>query len=382
MSGARRLGVARAVVDDVLVPGDVEVTDGRVTAVGLPPAATGTAVPGLVDLQVNGYGGVDLLDADEDGWARAAQALARDGVTAFVANLVTAAPERTAAALRHVDVRARGEAATPRQRPDAPATARLLGAALEGPFLSPQRAGVHAPEHLRAPAVDELRALVGESAVVGLTLAPDLPDAVDVVRWAAAHGLLVSLGHSACSAADAHAAFDAGARTVTHLFNAMAPLAAREPGLAGAALSRPDVVVQLICDGVHLADETLRVALAAACGGWILVTDAMAAAGQGDGDYELGGRTVTVRAGVARDADGVIAGSITTLAGSIREAVRVGADELTAIRAATTGPARLLGCEQRGVELGRLRPGDPADLVVLDDALEVGRVLTDGVEVV
>jgi N-acetylglucosamine-6-phosphate deacetylase len=121
----------------------------------------------------------------------------------------------------------------------------------------------------------------------------------------------------------------------------------------------------------------VRLALAAARGGWVLVTDAMAAAGAGDGDYELGGRTVTVRAGVALDGDGVIAGSVSTLAGAIREAVRVGADELAAIRAATTGPARLL----RATELGRLRPGDPADLVVLDDALEVTRVLVDGEEV-
>jgi N-acetylglucosamine-6-phosphate deacetylase len=224
--------------------------------------------------------------------------------------------------------------------------------------------------------VAELAALVGDRAVTGLTVAPDLPGAVEVIRWAVGRGLLVSLGHSACGAADAHAGFDAGARTVTHLFNAMAPVTAREPGLAGVALSRPDVVVQLICDGVHLADETLRLALASARGGWVLVTDAMAAAGQGDGRYELGGAVVTVTDGVARDQDGVIAGSVTTLAAAVREVVRVGADEVDALHAATTGPAALVG-----VDLPRLRPGDPADVVVLDDALQVARVLLAGTEV-
>jgi N-acetylglucosamine-6-phosphate deacetylase len=360
--------VARAVVDGSVVEGDVEVADGLVTQVGLAPGGTGTAVPGLVDLQVNGYGGVDLIEADEVGWHRASTAMARDGVTAFVANLVTAAPERTREALAHVD---RLAAQAPAGRP----RARVLGAALEGPYLSPRRAGVHAPEHLRRPDVDELAALVGSSRVTGLTIAPDLPGAVDVIRWASGRGLLVSLGHSACDAPTAHAGFDAGARTVTHLFNAMAPIAAREAGLAGAALSRPDVVVQLICDGVHLADETLRVALAAARGGWVLVTDAMAAAGQGEGTYVLGGRTVTVSDGVARDQDGVIAGSVTTLAGAVRQAVRAGADELQAIRAATIGPAELVG-----MDLARLRPGDPADVAVLDDSLQVTRVLVHGQE--
>ncbi|WP_426560544.1 N-acetylglucosamine-6-phosphate deacetylase [Angustibacter sp. McL0619] len=374
---ARRLGVARAVVDDVLVEGDVEVADGLVTQVGLTPAGTGTAVPGLVDLQVNGYAGVDLLEADAGGWQQAAAALARDGVTAFVANLVTAPPERTRAALSHVDSLAAGAATsgTGARGGDGP-RARLLGAALEGPFLSPQRAGVHAPEHLRSPDVAELAALVGHSRVTGMTIAPDLPGALEVIRWAVDRGMLVSLGHSGCGAVAANAGFNAGARTVTHLFNAMAPITAREPGLAGTALSRSDVVVQLICDGVHLADESLRVALTAARGGWVLITDAMAAAGQGDGRYELGGRTVTVAEGVARDPDGVIAGSVSTLAGAVREVVRVGASELDAIRAVTSRPARLLG-----VELARVRPGDRADVVVLDDDLEVTRVLVHGREV-
>jgi N-acetylglucosamine-6-phosphate deacetylase len=366
-AGPRRLGVARAIVDDVLVPGDVQVTDGVVTAVGLPAGRGGTAVPGLVDLQVNGYGGVDLLEADLDGWARAQLALARDGVTAFVANLVTAPLEVTRAALERSRDVARPSDVGPTQG------ARLLGAALEGPYLSPHRAGVHPLEELRAPDVGELAGLVADLPVCGLTIAPELPGALDVVRWAAGRGMLVSLGHSVCSAAQAADGFAAGARTVTHLFNAMPAPTAREPGLVGIALTRDDVVVQLICDGVHVADEMVRLAIAAAHGRWVLVTDALAAAGCGDGDYRLGDKAVAVRQGVARDAEGVIAGSVGTLAGAVREAVRCGASEPDAVAAATTRPARLLG-----VELPRLRVGDPADLVVLDDHLEVTSVLLGG----
>jgi N-acetylglucosamine-6-phosphate deacetylase len=361
---SRRLGVARAVVDGEVVPGDVVIRDGLVDAVGVDGPGRGTAAPGLVDLQVNGYGGVDLLDADDAGWHDARTALARDGVTAFVANLVTAPLERTEVALQR---------AARVQRADQPLAARLLGASLEGPYLASARAGVHPVELLRAPDVGELAALVEDAPVVAVVIAPELPGAIEVVRWATARGLLVSLGHSAAGSAQAHAAFDAGARTVTHLFNAMAAPTAREPGLAGAALARRDVVVQLICDGVHVADDLVRITLAAAAGRWVLVTDAMAAAGCGDGDYRLGDRAVSVRGGVARDDDGVLAGSVTTLAGALRHAVRCGADELEAVAAVTTRPAALLGAD-----LGRLRPGDVADVVVLDDRLEVAQVLVAG----
>lgn len=363
----RRIGCARALVGAALVEGDVAIQHGRVVGVGLPGAGSGLAVPGLVDLQVNGYAGVDLLTADDDGWDAARRALARDGVTSFVANLVTAPADVTHRALERV-TRQRS-----RVLPDA---ARVLGAALEGPYLAPQRAGVHARDALRAPAVDELARLSAGGGVVALTIAPELPEAVPVIRWATARGWLVAVGHTACSAAQAHAAFDAGARTVTHLGNAMPAVAAREPGPAAVALTRADVVVQLICDGVHLADDWVRLVVAAAPGRWVLVTDAMAAAGAGDGSYRLGEHDVVVHDGVARRRDGVLAGSVATLAGCVREAVRCGASELDALAAATVRPAGLLGLGPPS--LGVLQPGAPADVVVLDDRLEVQRVLVRG----
>lgn len=377
MSGeaTRRLGCARALVGGAVVEGDVAVRGERVVAVGLPGRGGGLAVPGLVDLQVNGYGGVDLLQAADDAaWHTARRALARDGVTAFVANLITSPPGVTRRALDQV---------ARQQRQVVPGAARVLGAALEGPFLAPVRSGVHARELLRPPSVPALAELTGAAAdaggdaVVALTVAPELPGAAQVVDLAVERGWLVAVGHTDCTAEQAHEAFDRGARTVTHLGNAMPPVAARAPGPAAAALTRADVVVQLVCDGVHLSDDWVRLVLAAAPGRWVLVTDAMAAAGCGDGAYALGDREVIVHEGVARDARGVLAGSAASLFGCVRQAVRCGAGEIEALAAVTTRPARLLGLADVGV----LRPGATADVVVLDDRLEVQRVLVAGQDV-
>ncbi len=367
---AHRLGVRAAVVDGALVPGDVSVRDGVVEAVGLHPAGHGLAVPGLVDLQVNGYGGADLQGGDPQDWARAGAALLRDGVTAFVANLITAAGGGVERCLQQ----ARTWAATSsRPQPGTAQVARLLGCHLEGPFLSPSRAGMHAIELLQDPDAQLLDRWMGLGPVSGLTIAPELPGAVELIRDARDRHLLVALGHTVATAAQAHAGFDAGATTVTHLFNGMGPLAAREPGCAGAALARPDVSVQLICDGVHLARETVAVAMAAANDRWVLVTDAMAAAGCGDGSYHFGAASVRVHQGLAQLADGTLAGSTLTMAAAVRTAVHCGATTVDAVNAGTLRPAALLGLDHPC-----LRPGDAADLVVLDDDLAVTRVLLGG----
>jgi N-acetylglucosamine-6-phosphate deacetylase len=264
-----RLGAAAALVDGDFQPGDVEIDDdGRVSAVGAPGRGTGLAVPGLVDMQVNGFAGVDFLTADIEDYGRAGAALARTGVLAYQPTLITSSPEQTIAALSTA-ARARATAAG----------ARILGVHLEGPFLSPQRPGTHPVELLRDPDTTLMRRLLAAGPVTQVTLAPELPGALDVVAGCVRAGVLVSCGHTDATAAEAHAAFDRGARAVTHVFDAMRPFGHRDPGIVGAALTRDEVALGVIADPNHLAAETIRLVFRAAPGRVVLVTDALAASG-------------------------------------------------------------------------------------------------------
>ncbi|MDD7937011.1 amidohydrolase family protein [Actinomycetospora lutea] len=360
-----RLGVSGAVVDGAWCPGDVEVADGRVAAVGLPAARGGTiAVPGLVDLLCHGYAGVDLASAAVEDVATVRAAAARDGTTALCPALLTDDPARTAAALARLD--AARASATP--------GARLLGAHLEGPFLAAARLGTHPPEHRRDPDPDLLARLLDAGRVDVVTLAPELPGAGALVDLLRARGVLVAAGHSDADAAAAHAAVDRGVRAVTHLYNAMSGLGHRAPGLAAVALTRPEVTPTLIADGHHVAPEMLRLAAAAAPGRWALVTDATAATGMPDGPFRLAGLPVTLADGAVRNAAGGLAGAAAPLVRGVRTAVAAGVGLVEAVGAATTVPARLLGRRH----VGRLAPGVAADLVLLDDALSVTRVLVEG----
>ena len=357
-----KLGVEAGLVDGTLVPGDIEVVDGRVTAYGLPATRNGgrIAVPGFVDLQVNGFGGVDLIGADADGYRRAGEALLETGVTAYLPTFISAPEEDLLAALGNV-----------RSEPDGP---RVLGVHLEGPFLSKKRLGIHAAAARRDPDAALLERLLEAGPVRMMTLAPELPGADALIDRLLLGGVAVSCGHTDATAEEAVAAFDRGARAVTHLFNAMRPFRHRDPGLAGAALAREDVVVQIILDGVHLAEETVLLVWRSAAGRVALVTDAVAAAGMGDGSYVLAGSEIEVREGVVRGPDGVLAGSTLTMIEAVRNLHGLGIALPDAVGAATTVPARVLGLS----ELGRLEVGAPADLIVLDDNFEIERVCVGG----
>jgi N-acetylglucosamine-6-phosphate deacetylase len=356
-----RLGVGAALVGGKLVPGDVEVADGHITGVGLSsPNGNGVASPGFVDLQVNGYAGVDFFAADADGYRRAGDALLQCGVTAYQPTFITSPEDKLTAALQEV--------------PQNGSVPHIIGAHLEGPFISPERLGTHPAEARRDPDAALLGRLLDAGPVSHVTLAPELPGAGELMDLLCRRGVTVSCGHSNATAEEAREAFARGAKTVTHIFNAMRPFAAREPGLAGAALVTSDVVVQVILDGVHLADDTARLVWQAAAGRVALVSDAIAAAGAGDGSYTLAGVDFEVENGVARSADRVLAGSTVPMIEAVRNLVSLGAPLEAALSAACEIPARI----SARPELGTLEPGTPADVVVLDDNLEVTRVLVAG----
>ena len=256
--------------------------------------------------------------------------------------------------------------------------ARPLGVHLEGPFLSPDRLGVHDPRSRRDPTPALLDALL-DPAVRMVTLAPELPGADAAIATLVARGITVSLGHSDATADQACRAVDAGARAVTHVGNAMRPLSARDPGLLGVALTDPRLQVQVILDGHHLAPETERLVLETTRGRLVLVSDAGALAGSDGtkGAAELGGQPVAVVDGVARRADGTIAGSVLFLDRALARAVAAGADPVDALLGATARPAELVG----DPDAGRLTVGGPADLVVLDEGFAVVRVLRGGREI-
>jgi N-acetylglucosamine-6-phosphate deacetylase len=370
-----RLGVAAALVDGEMVDGDVEVIDGRVTAVGVgAPSGSRIAAPGFVDLQVNGFAGVDFSVPGEAGYEVAGAALLAEGVTAFQPTIVTAALDSMRGSLAAVPSVDR-DAAHPPARPGP----RLIGAHLEGPFISPSRAGAHDASAIRPPDVAALDALLDGGAVSQVTLAPELSGALELIDALVARGITVSCGHTEADAAAAHLAFDRGASAVTHLFNAMRHSAPRDPGIAFAALGRDDVFVTLIVDGRHLADDTVRTAWRAAGDRVVLISDAVAAAGAPDGDYTLGG-TVPIHSagGTVRTADGALAGSSRSMLDAVRHAHVLGIPLVAALRAATEAPAAMA----RRPDLGCLEPGARADLVVLDDSLEVEQVLLDGTPVI
>lgn len=353
--------------DRVLSPGAVALDGGRVAAV-LPerPAPGpdhlrldhGVLVPGLVDLQVNGFAGVDLAGADEAGWARVALKLAATGVTSFLPTFTTAPLDELDAAL------SRARAARERGGRGA----RILGAHAEGPFLSPARHGAHDPAAMLDPSPAAVERLLdaGQGVLALVTLAPERPGGIAAVARLVEAGVVVSVGHSDARAAVVAEAADAGARMVTHLFNAQRGLHHREPGVAGQGLADPRFTLGLIADLHHVHATVCRLVMAAAPGRVALVSDATAAAGMPPGRYRLGGVPVELpEQGPPRRDDGTIAGSALRLDRAVANVAGLGGGLADAVTAATRVPADLLG----RTDIGRIAPGALADLAWLDDRL-------------
>ncbi len=317
-------------------------------------------MPGLIDLQVNGFFGVDLAEVDAAGWARVARRLPETGTTAFLPTLVTAPIAELAGALRS----AAAVVADP------PAGARVLGVHMEGPFLAASRAGAHRREWIVPPSPEAVADLLaaGTGVLRVVTLAPEVAGGLAAVTALVAAGVVVSVGHSDATAGQVAAAADAGARMVTHLFNAQRPLHHREPGVVGQALADPRLTCGLIADPSHVAAAVCVIAFAAAPGRICLVTDASAAAGMPPGRYRLGRQPVEVRPGAnepPRLADGTLAGSVLRMDRAVANMVAAGVGLAEAVTAATRIPADLIGRR----DLGRLTPGAAADLAWLGDDL-------------
>jgi N-acetylglucosamine-6-phosphate deacetylase len=361
------------VIDGEGRPGDIiEVGEGTPPGPADIVLPDGILVPGFVDLQVNGYFGVELMAAQRDGWAEVVRRLPETGTTAFVPTFITAPLDRLVAAFR-------GAAAF---QLGLPTGARVLGIHLEGPFIAASRRGAHNEAWIVDPtegAIDQLLAAAGGLLRL-ITLAPERPGALAAISQLAAAGVLVSVGHSDATAAQVAQAADRGARMVTHLFNAQRPLHHREPGVVGQALTDPRLTSGLIADLHHVGAPACRIAFAAAPGRIAIVTDAAACAGMPPGRYLLGGEPIELPPGAGQPpvrAGGNLAGSALRMDVGVANMVAAGVDLATAVAAATRIPADLIGCHG----LGRIAPGAAGDLVWLGPDLQARATWIDGQQV-
>jgi N-acetylglucosamine-6-phosphate deacetylase len=319
-----------------------------------------TLAPAFLDVHIHGSAGHDVMEATPEAIGAISSLLATHGTSGFLATTVTAPLDTTLRALSGL--------AKLIAQPSVPAQARLLGIHLEGPFLSAVKPGVHPVKYLLTPDVKIFDQLfeAAEGHVRLMTLAPELPGAEELAAHATARGVRISLGHSNATAAETRAGIAAGAVSATHTFNAMRPLNHREPGILGTVLTDDSLFAEIICDGIHVVPEMVKL--------WwrakgpergILMTDSLSAAGMPDGNYTLGGFQYQVANGRAM-ANGVLAGSVLTQDRALANFIRfTGASLEQALRLLTVNPATMTGLDR---EVGFLATGRPANLVVVDAA--------------
>lgn len=362
----------RLLLDGALAEGAVVVAAGRMEAIvrdprpaDLPSTTIEASIvaPGLIDLQVNGGFGVEV-GHDPEAIRRLARELPRTGVTAFLPTVISSPASFYPGLFAAVAAASVAVGARP------------LGLHLEGPFLSPARAGAHRREVIAAASDRLFDDLLRSEAARLVTLAPERPGGLDRIRRLRERGVVVSLGHADAGYEAFVAGVDAGATMATHLYNAMSPFGHREPGAIGAALVDDRVTVGLIADGVHCHPASVRLALNAKGAERVaLVSDMMAAAGMPPGSFTLGGQSVTTDPSSARLDDGTLAGSLLTLDQAVRNVVAwTGLGPATALRLASEVPARVMGMESRG----RIAVGAAADLALFDDNLEITATIVGG----
>jgi N-acetylglucosamine-6-phosphate deacetylase len=386
--------------------------NGRITAIGhrdevkIPSgaidyvAAGMTVVPGFVDVHIHGAGGHDVMEATPAALDCITSTVARYGTTSILATTVTASVDETCRSLQgiaeYIRAHEKRENIEPNVEPNgvpgvepnndqqnpAPATpdlaAEILGIHLEGPFISKARRGVHPPDAIARPSVEILEKFraAADGLIRIITIAPEIPGALDLIRYAVAHGIVAAIGHTDANFEQTQAAIQAGARHSVHFYNAMRPFSHRDPGVIGAILTEPDVTAEVIADGIHVAGPAIQVLLGTKGFDTVLLaSDATAATGMPDGNFRLGNFEVIVKDGVCRNAEGKLAGSTLTLDRALRYIVALGAPLLDAVRMATILPARRISLAGKK---GILAVGADADLVVLTPDLRVVGTMTRG----
>jgi N-acetylglucosamine-6-phosphate deacetylase len=323
-------------------------------------------LPGFVDVHIHGAVGVDILDADLAGLKKISDYLASQGVTAWLPTFVPASDENYASAVAVISESKKNGGA------------RILGVHYEGPFVNSAQCGALHVEYFKTYSrPEDLNCLpVPENAVRMITMAPEVSGGVDLVRELSARGWVVSIGHTRADVQKLEEVFAAGARHMTHFMNAMSPLHHRAPGPIAWGLARDEVTFDMIADGVHLHPFMLRLLLKIkGAQGISLISDAIAAAGKGDGDYQIWGETITVKNGRTANASGSIAGSVISMLDAVRFLSRMEVSYVDLARLASSNPARLLGVDQ---VRGSIEVGKQADLVALDSNGNVKLTLIGG----
>jgi N-acetylglucosamine-6-phosphate deacetylase len=333
------------------------------------------AAPGFFDVHIHGAGGHDVMEATESALRAISTTIGAHGTTSFLATTVTADPEAICKSSEGIArfIGLQHQVTTP--------GAEILGIHFEGPFISPIRRGVHPPEWIKLPSAELLGRFV--SAAGGhaqlMTIAPELLGAMPCIDAARKAGMVVGIGHTDATYEQTRAAVARGAHHAIHTYNAMRPFTHRDPGVIGAVLTSPDMTAELIADGVHVDETAMRLLVQAkGAAGVILISDGISATGMPDGKYMLGGFEITVSGGVCRNSEGKLAGSTLTLDRALRNIVGLGASLSGALRMLTLNPASLLGIEHKK---GILHANADADIVLLDEGLQVAQVFTRGLPV-